>query len=348
MNGTRDARDPPRDETDLDDRLSAPTPADVAASASLDGDILILGAGGKMGPSLARLARRASDAAGVSRRIVAASRFRTPGVTRALEGAGVEVVPCDLLDSAALATLPDCPNVILMAGQKFGTSDDPAATWAGNAFLPGLVVRRFPAARLVVFSTGNVYPLTDASGGGSREEDPVHPVGEYAQSALARERIVTYLATRLNTPCAIMRLNYAIELRYGVLRDLADRLVRGEPIDVTMGSVNLIWQRDANAIALRLLPHAVVPPRVLNVTGTGTLEVRSLARALAAALGVDPVFTSTEAPTALLSDASRARALFGDSTIDVATLCAWTADWVRRGGASLDRPTHFEEREGRF
>ena len=342
------AVDPPPDDATLDERLSTPTGADVAALAALAGDILVLGAGGKMGPSLARLARRASEAAGIDRRVIAVSRFGTPGVTDALERVGVETIPSDLLDSARLAALPDASNIIMMAGQKFGTDADPAATWALNALLPGLVVRRFATARIVVFSTGNVYPLTDAQGPGCGEDHPVGPVGEYAHSALARERIVTYVTGRHRTPCVIMRLNYAVELRYGVLRDLADHLVRREPIDLTMGSVNLIWQRDANAIALRLLAHSAVPPLVVNVTGSETLSVRSLTKALAARLGVEPVFTGSEAPTALLSNASRAHELFGGPTVEVETLIAWTADWVRRGGASLDRPTHFEEREGRF
>ncbi len=341
-------RNPPPDDAALEDRLSAPTDDDVAAMAALEGDILLLGAGGKMGPSLARLARRASEAAGATRRIVAASGFHTPGIAGSLKRADVEVIRCDLLDPAALAELPDMPNVVLMAGQKFGTADDPAATWALNAFLPGLIVRRFPTARLVLFSTGNVYPLSDVSGTGSNEGDPVGPIGEYARSALARERIVTHLATRQGTPCAILRLNYAVELRYGVLHDLANRLVRGEPIDVAMGWVNVIWQRDANAIALRLLSRAAVPPFVLNVTGPEKLSVRSLALELAGHLEVEPVFAGTESTTALLSDASRAHALFGPPTVDVDTLCVWVADWVRRGGPSLDRPTHFEEREGKF
>jgi nucleoside-diphosphate-sugar epimerase len=342
------ALQPPPDDATLEERLSAPTGADVAALAALEGDILVLGAGGKMGPSLARLARRASDAAGIDRRVVAVSRFGTPGVRDALERAGVEVVPTDLLDPAHLAALPDAPNIILMAGQKFGTDADPASTWALNALLPGLVVRRFTTARIVVFSTGNVYPLTDAQGPGCTEQHPLGPIGEYAQSALARERIVTYVATRHRTPCAVMRLNYAVELRYGVLRDLADRLVRGEPIDLTVGSVNVIWQRDANAIALRLLAYTAVPPFVLNVTGSDRLGVRSLAKALAARLGVEPIFAGAESPTALLSNASRAHALFGAPTLEVETLVAWTAEWVRQGGASLGQPTHFEEREGRF
>ncbi len=339
---------PPRDEAELDDRLSTPTDDDVAAMVALDGDILLLGAGGKMGPSLARLARRASDAAGTARRVFAASSFRVPGIADSLGQAGIDVIRCDLLDTAQLAALPDAPNVVLMAGQKFGTRDDPSATWALNALLPGLVVRRFPTARFVVFSTGNVYPFSDARGSGPTEADPVGPIGEYAQSAVGRERIVTYLATKQRTCCTIMRLNYAVELRYGVLHDLAHRLVRREPIDLSMGWVNLIWQRDANAIALRLLAHAAVPPFVLNVTGSETLGVRSLALELARQLRVEPVFAGTEAPTALLSDASRARALFGAPTVDVGTLCTWVAAWVREGGPSLGEPTHFEEREGRF
>jgi nucleoside-diphosphate-sugar epimerase len=348
MSEARAHRDPPADEAALEERLSAPTEADIGAMAELEGDILVLGAGGKMGPSLARLARRTSDAAGRERRVIAASRFRAPDVADSLEHAGIEIVRCDLLDAAQLAALPNAANVVLMAGRKFGTADDPAATWAANAFLPGLVVQRFPTARLVVFSTGSVYPVTVATGPGCREHDPVGPVGDYAHSALARERIASYVATRQHTPCAIMRLNYAVELRYGVLRDLADRVMRGEPIDLTMGHVNVIWQRDANAIALRLLSRATVPPFVLNVTGPETLAVRALAHELAARLGTVPRFAGTEAPTALLSDASRARALFGDSTLDVATLCAWTAEWVRRGGASLGKPTRFEERGGTF
>jgi nucleoside-diphosphate-sugar epimerase len=338
----------PRTDAELDELLSRPTPDDVAAAAALNGDLLILGAGGKMGPSLARLARRASDEAGGRRRVGAVSRFRTPGVARDLSVHGVETMPCDLLDARALADLPDAPNVVLIAGQKFGTTGDPATTWALNAYLPAAVVRRFPAARVVVFSTGNVYPLVPVTGGGATENDPVEPVGEYAQSALARERLVTFFAVRQQAPAAILRLNYAVELRYGVLRDLADRVASRQPVDLTMGWVNVIWQRDANSVALRALAACAVPPLVLNVTGSEKLSVRDLATRLGQRLGVSPVFVGREAETALLSDASRCRAVFGSPTVDAATALDWVADWVRRGGSSLGKPTHFDERGGRF
>jgi nucleoside-diphosphate-sugar epimerase len=338
----------PRTDAELDEALSRPSQADIAALTALEGDVLVLGAGGKMGPGLARLARRASDAAGVRRRVIAASRFGTPGVVEVLRDAGVEPVSCDLLDPHALARLPDAPNVVFMAGQKFGTATDPAVTWALNAFLPAAVVRRFPAARIVVFSTGNVYPLVPGGGDGAAEDHPVGPIGEYAQSALARERLVTFFAAGRGTPVALLRLNYAVELRYGVLRDLADRVARREPIDLTMGWVNVIWQRDACSVALRALAHCSVPPLVLNVTGPEKLRVRDLARRLGDALGSAPAFRGVEADTALLSNASRCRAMFGPPAVDAATALDRVAEWVRRGGSSLGKPTHFEERGGRF
>jgi len=338
----------PRTEHALDELLSRPTPGDVAAVAALDGDLLILGAGGKMGPSLARLARRAADAAGGSRRVIAVSRFGRPEVARDLAAAGVETIAGDLLDPGVLTALPDAPLVVCMAGQKFGTTGHPAQTWALNAYLPATVMRRFAGARVVVFSTGNVYPLVPVSGGGAREDHPPGPIGEYAQSALARERLVTYFAERGPTPTVLLRINYAVELRYGVLRDLADRIVRGAPVDVGMGWVNVIWQRDANAVALRALAAAAVPPLVLNVTGPETLRVRELATRIGERLGAAPVFAGAEAETALLSDASRCAAMFGPPTVDAYAVCDWVADWVRAGGRSLGKPTHFQERGGAF
>jgi nucleoside-diphosphate-sugar epimerase len=346
MSPSQDA--PPVSETVLDEALSRPTAADAQAMAALEGDILILGAGGKMGPSLARLARRASDEAGIARRVVAVSRFGIPSVADALEREGVDTIACDLLDARALDDLPDAPNLVFMAGQKFGAAADPIGTWAVNALLPVTVIRRFGRARIVVFSTGNVYPLVPVDGGGAREEHSLEPVGEYAQSALARERLVTYLADRQGTPTAILRLNYAVEPRYGVLRDLADRIVAGAPIDCTMGWVNVIWQRDANAIALGMLAHATVPPAVLNVTGAEALRVRDLATRIGERLGTAPRFTGEEAETALLSDAARCWELFGPPIIDPWTACDLVADWVRAGGRSLGKPTHYEQRDGTF
>lgn len=339
---------PPRNEAELEDRLSKPTHADIEAMARLGGDLLVLGAGGKMGPSLVRLAQRATVAAGVEREIVAVSRFSDSRVADTLEDEGIRVIAADLLERGGLDLLPEVPNVVLMAGRKFGTASDPTVTWAANALLPGLVMRRFARSRLVVFSTGNVYPMVPVANGGSREDDPLGPVGEYAQSAMARERILGFLSEQQRTPIAIMRLNYAVELRYGVLRDLADRIWQREPIDLTMGHVNLIWQRDANSIALRLLAHCTVPPLVLNVTGAATLSVRELAGRLGSHLGVEPRFTLRESATALLSDASRCHELFGPPTVEIETVIEWVADWVREGRASFNMPTHFKERGGCF
>lgn len=341
---TRPAR--PRTEAELDELLTRPTPLDVEAAAP--GDVAVLGCGGKMGPGLVRLIRRALDAAGRRDRVIAVSRFTQPGLARRLAGPGVEVFPCDLLDPDAVRRLPEAPHVILMAGQKFGTSDDPAVTWATNVLVSATVARRFRASRLVAFSTGNVYPLTPVGGGGSVETDPVGPVGEYAQSALARERVLSYCAARHGTPMAFLRLNYAVEPRYGVLRDVAERVREGRPVPLAMGYVNVIWQRDANSVAWRALVHAATPPLVLNVTGPELVSVRHLAEAFGRRFGVTPAFAGTESDTALLSDASRCAALFGTGAVPLDEAIDLVADWMVAGGASLAMPTHFEEREGRF
>ena len=335
------------DERALEEALSRPAAADIAAAADLRGDLIILGAGGKMGPTLARLARRAADEAGVRRRVVGVARFSNPAARRALEAAGVETLACDLLEPAAVAGLPDVPNVVYMAGQKFGTTGDEPGTWATNVLAAAIAAQRYRGSRIVAFSTGNVYPLTPVSGAGPRETDPIGPVGEYAQSALGRERVLAHLARAHGTPMAILRLNYAIEPRYGVLRDIAERVRRGEPVDLAMGQVNVIWQRDANAIALRCLAHCAAPPFVLNVTGPAA-QVRTIAARFGARFGVTPVFRGSEGATALLSDASRARELFGPPAMPLEAMVAAVADWMEGGGASLGKPTHFEEREGRF
>jgi len=315
---------------------------------ALAGDLLVLGVSGKMGPSLARLAQRASAEAGVSRRVIGVARFSVPGSRDALERSGIETVAGDLLERDALARLPDAPNVVYMAGQKFGTSDDQPRTWATNVLAASLAAERFAGSRIVAFSTGNVYPLAAVSSGGPRESDPVGPVGEYAQSALGRERVLEYWSRRHGTPMAILRLNYAVEPRYGVLRDLADRLVRGEAIELAMGHVNIIWQRDANAIALRAMAHAASPPLVLNVTGPATVAVRDLAVRLGKSLGVVPRFTGREADTALLSNAARCTELFGAPPAAPFEMVSLVAEWVKAGGHGLGKPTHFQEREGRF
>ena len=336
------------DEAALEELLSRPTPSLVEAMGGLEGDLLILGAGGKMGPSLVRLARRASDEAGLGRRVIAVARFSEPGPAAALRAHGVEVIAGDLFDRELLAGLPDAPNVVYMVGQKFGTTGEEARTWAINAYLPGLAAERFARARIVAFSTGNVYPLAPIESDGPVETDPVGPVGEYAESALARERVLEFFSRKNGTPMAILRLNYAVEPRYGVLRDIADRVRAGAPVSLAMGRVNVIWQRDANAIALRALAHAAVPPLVLNVTGRPAVPVRSIAEAFGRRFGVEPVWSGAEAPTALLSDAAKMEAMFGRPDVGVEEMIARIAEWVEQGGRSLGKPTHFSVRDGRF
>jgi len=278
----------------------------------------------------------------------AVARFTDPSLRAALEADGVHTLQADLLDREALRALPDAPNIIHMVGQKFGTATDAPRTWAINAWLPGAVAERFAAARIVAFSTGNVYPLSSTDGAGPGERDATHPVGEYAQSALARERVLEFFSRRHGTPMAILRLNYAIEPRYGVVRDIADRVLSRQPVDLTMGWVNVIWQRDANAVALRALRHAASPPFVLNVTGCPAIRVRDLALALGRRLDVAPEFTGREAPTALLSDARLMEERFGAPEVSLDAMIEQVARWVLAGGPSLGKPTHYDARDGRF
>lgn len=332
----------------LEDLLSTPTPLVIDALRSIPGDVLVLGVAGKMGPTLARMARRASDAAGVTRRVIGVARFSSPDAAADLERYGIDAIRCDLLDPAALAALPDAPNVIFMAGRKFGSTGRESLTWAMNVHVPALVAQRYAGSRIIAFSTGNVYGLTPVGLGGSSETDSPQPVGEYAMSCLGRERMFEHFSVTQGTPTALLRLNYATELRYGVLVDLAQRVWRGEVIDVTMGHVNVIWQADANAMALAALAHAATPPFIVNLAGREELSVRETCESLARAMGVPVRFTGTEARDALLSDGSLGHARLGAPTVDAAQLIAWTADWVKRGGATLDKPTHFESRDGGF
>jgi nucleoside-diphosphate-sugar epimerase len=335
----------PRTEAELEEALSRPSPSLTALLAHAPGDLVVLGAGGKMGPSLARMARRADP----DRRVIAVSRWSDAAAAGALEAEGVEIARADLLDPRALAALPDATNVVFMAGQKFGTAGDPSQTWAMNGAVPAFVAERYAGARTVVFSTGNVYALTPVARAGARETDPLAPVGEYAWSCLARERIFTAAAHRHHTPTAIVRLNYAHDLRYGVLTDIATRILAGEPIDLAMGYVNVIWQGDANALALAALAHASAPePFIVNVAGAGILRVADLARALAERLGRTARLTGRESDDALLSDSTRMRTLLAAPMLPLDTLLDWVADWVSRGGRLLGKPTKFERRDGRF
>ncbi|MDB4880658.1 MAG: NAD-dependent epimerase/dehydratase [Gemmatimonadetes bacterium] len=346
MSGAAHDPRPPRSDAELEERLSRPPAGLSACLASAPGDLLVLGAGGKMGPSLARMAKRADPA----RRVIAVSRWSGGGAAaRALRADGVETPRADLLEPGDLARLPDAPNVVFMAGQKFGTATDPAATHAMNVEMPAAVAQRFAGARTVAFSTGNVYALTPPSRGGSREADQPAPVGAYAESCLERERRFADAAARRGTPVSIVRLNYAHDLRYGVLTDIARRIADGTPVDVRMAWVNVIWQGDANALALAALARASTPaPYVVNVAGPALLRVADLARALAARLGTEAIIEGTEAPDALLSNASRMRELLDAPLLPVETLLDWVADWVMRGGTLLDRPTKFERRDGQF
>ena len=335
-------------EAALDNLLSTPRAETVAALDACPGDIVVLGAGGKMGPTLARMAARAAADASAARRVVAVSRWSSRDAERVLNDAGVETIRCDLLDRDAVARLPDAPNVLFMAGQKFGTGGAPAATWAMNTLVPANCAERYRGARIVAFSTGNVYPLTPVASGGSRETDELGPVGEYAASCLGRERIFESYAARHGTRVAIIRLNYAIDLRYGVLVDIASRVARGEPVPLDMGYVNVVWQGDANRIALECLPRAAAPPFVINLTGAETLSVRSLAEAFAARLGRPARFTGSERPDALLSNTSLLRATFAPPTVGLGQMIDWVAEWLEGGGPLLGKPTKFEARDGQF
>jgi nucleoside-diphosphate-sugar epimerase len=333
---------------ELNEVLSRPTGEVVDAIKKLDGDLMLLGAGGKMGPSLAELAQRAVWAAGVNKKIIAVSRFSNQAERQHLQTIGVETISCNLLDAKELQNLPEVENVIYMAGMKFGATGKAAETWAMNTFLPGMAAQKFKASRIVLFSTGNVYPLTPVKLGGCAENDPVNPTGEYAQSALGRERIFEHFSRELKIRGAIIRLNYAIDLRYGILLDVAQKVFTRQPIDLTMGHVNVIWQGDANAVVLRAFEIAETPPAILNVTGPETVSIRQLAKKFGEILQAEPVLENTEAESALLSNASRCHRRFGYPAVTLLQMIEWVAHWVKIGGPTLAKPTHYETRDGRF
>ena len=330
---------------ELDEWLSRPTAQTIEALRQLEGDLIVLGAGGKMGPTLARMARRALAA---DRKVFAVSRYSSSSARADLEAHGVQTISCDLLNRDAVAKLPDAANVMYMAGHKFGTSDAPELTWMMNSVLPSIVAERYAGSRTVVFSTGCVYALTSVASGGSTENDPLSPPGEYAYSCIARERVFAHYAKNCGTPTLIFRLNYAIDRRDGVLYDIASKVWQNIPVDVTMGNVNGIWQGDANARALQSLALTQCPPKVLNVTGRECLSVRWLAEQFGRLLERAPIVTGREAELAWLNNATQSFDLLGDVTVSLEEMMAATADWVRNGGVSLGKPTHFESHDGKF
>ncbi len=327
----------------LEDYMTEPDDALVADIAGIDGDIMVLGAGGKMGPTLARMAKRAAP----DRRVLAVARFSDRDAAARLAACGVETIPCDLMDRGAVERLPDCRNIVFMAGRKFGTSGDLALTWAMNVHMPSIVAERYCDSRIVSFSTGNVYPMVDATGPGAAETTPAHAMGEYAQSCLGRERMFEYFSEKLETPGRIIRLNYAIDMRYGVLWDIGSKVHAGRSIDLTAGHANVIWQGEANSRILRCLAHCTTPASPINISGPA-LRVRDVAEAFGSRFGRAPVFAGREAETGWLVDISLSERLLGPVRTDAETMIGWLADWIARGGESLDKPTAYESRDGAF
>ena len=342
----------PQSVAELEDQLSTPSPRAIEVLGGLDGDLILLGVGGKMGPTLARMARRASDAAGVQRRVIGVSRFSSGDLRRRLESWGVETIAANLLRDEDVAALPDAAYVICMTGLKFGASQNPGLTWATNCYLPALVCRRYRDSRIVAFSTGNVYGMVPVASGGSVETDPLRPDGEYAMTALGRERMFEYFSRDQNhnqkIPVALLRLNYATELRYGVLVDLAQQVWHEQPIDVSIGHVNVIWLADANAMTLAAFPHAESPPRIINIGGPDILNLRDVGRRFGEFFGKPVRFIGEAGPAALLNNGRLGYELLGEPQIGLDQMLRWTADWVARGGESLGKPTHFQVRDGKF
>jgi nucleoside-diphosphate-sugar epimerase len=340
--------EPFQSEDELDELLTRPRPEQISFVKRLRSPLVILGAGGKMGPSLAVLARRAAEAAGHPLEIIAVSRFSDIPARRWLEVRGVQTLPLDLMNRDDVARLPDTANVLYLVGLKFGTSNDPAQTWAINTVVPALIAQRYPHAAIVALSTGNVYPFVPAPGPGSQEADLLTPLGEYANAAVARERVFEYFARQNATPLVVLRLNYAVDLRYGVLVDIARKVYAGETVDLSMGYFNCIWQGDANNMILRALALARTPPLTMNLTGPQALSVRDVTLRFGELLERPAGIIGSEAPTALLSDSSTACSLLGSPPTAVEEVIRWTADWIKRGGRFLDKPTHFETRDGKY
>lgn len=333
---------------ELEQFMAIPQPSLVEDVKKLDGNFLLLGVGGKMGPTLAYLLKNALRELGSEQRVIGAARFSSPGLREELEANGIETISVDLLDDEELKKLPREKNVIYMAGNKFGTKGNEHFTWAMNSYLPGRVAEHFVDSRILVFSTGNVYPFVPIGSGGATEDVSPNPIGEYGQSSLGRERVFTYFSHKYATPMSIFRLNYAIDMRYGVLVEVAKAVWNEKPLDVTMGYVNVIWQGDANAYAIRSLLQASSPPVVINATGPETLSIRWLAQEMGKRMGKEPILIGEEADSALLNNAGKAHQLFGYPSVSVLTMLDWIADWVMNDRELINKPTHFQEREGQY
>ncbi len=335
-------------EEELDRFMSLPSKQLVDFQTEFDGDLIILGVGGKIGVQLAMTAKNASEAAGISRRIIGVSRFSDDRKRKQLEDHGIETISSDLSDPDAVEALPDCKNVVYMVGRKFGTSGSEELTWAMNTLVPDYVSRKFSKSNIVAYSTGNVYGLVPVSSEGSTEQDPVHPQGEYAISALGRERIFQYYSKKNSTPVAILRLNYAIDLRYGVLREIGEKVHKEEPIDLSMGNANVIWQGDAINQTLLSFSQCSSPAHIINITGPETVSIRYIATMFSRFLDKPLKLEGEENSTALLNNASFASSLYGYPQVPLYTMLRWISHWIEIGGASLNKPTHFESRNGKF
>jgi hypothetical protein len=332
----------------LYEELLKPSDKLIADIARLDGDIMILGVAGKMGPSLARMAKQAIDIAGIQKQVIGVARFSDRQVQIELEREGIKTIAADLLEDDQLQSLPNVSNVLYLAGTKFGTTGKEAFTWAMNSYLPGRVAEKFKRSKIVVFSTGNVYPLMPVGSGGATEMQLPEPIGEYAQSCLGRERVFQYFSTKNQTPTLIYRLNYANDVTYGVLLEIGTSVKAQRPIDLRMGYVNVIWQGEANEFAIRCLLHCTTPSAVLNITGPETASVRTIAVAFGKIFNTTPTFINEEQGTSLLSNASESFKLFGQQRVTLDQMIRVIAEWINVGGKTLNKPTHFQEREGKF
>jgi len=335
-------------EEQLDEVMSWGSPDLVRMMEKLAGDIMILGCAGKIGVQLAMAAVKAVAEAGGNNRVIGVSRFSNEATRNKMDAFGIETIKCDLLDRDLVDKLPKAPHVIFMAGRKFGTSGDEELTWAMNTVVPANVAHHFKASRIIAFSTGNVYDLSPVCGAMPTEGDLTDPRGAYAQSALGRERVFEYFSNLNKTPLCIIRLNYAIDLRYGVLRDIGTRVYAGQPIDLSTGHVNVIWQGDVINQSLLCLGHCTSPANIINMTGPETASVRYIAGEFGRIFDKTVNFVTEESPTALLNNASKAARLFGYPRVPLLRMIEWVAHWIEQGGASLDKPTHFEVRDGKF